>query len=86
MKPFYAGDGPVSAAEQAEIAYREVRRSLVKYAEIEAEYASVKNMTPAQDDYYAGRRSFWVARIQVFSAVYQVESAKADRDARRSSR
>jgi hypothetical protein len=77
---YYIGTGPVSAAEQADIAYEQMRLSLVEYASCEAEFAANPNLTPTQEQLIAERRNRWRDRVMVFAAVYHVERDVAVRE------
>lgn len=81
---FYASSGSVSAAEQAEIAYREMRRSLVEYAAIEAEIAertmsSRRTITPTEENILSTRLAYWKDRAMMFAAIYHVERSMAQK-------
>lgn len=81
-KRFYEGTGPVGPAEQANAAYREMRRSLIRHAEVEAEMralAEAGNLVPANESILIGRLNNWRDRIMVFAAVYHVERDVASR-------
>lgn len=79
MSRYYRGTGPVSPAIQAEVAYREMRRSLIEYAAVEAEFLAKPNMTSIEETLLVGRRSRWAERVRVFAAVYHVERDLDDR-------
>lgn len=77
MSNYYEGSGPVSANEQAKIAYAEMRHSLVQYAAIELKMTKMAErgiqLNAVEDAILTGQRTKWAERIQVFAAVYQVE-------------
>lgn len=80
MKRFYEGSGDVGPAEQAEVAYRELRRSLIKFAAVEAElHERAGKLTPMQETLLYGSLNGARDRIMVFAAVYHVERDRADR-------
>jgi hypothetical protein len=70
------GSGPVSAFEQADIAYEQMRRALVKFSEVESEmHARLQrgDLTPTQENILIGRMNGQRDRIMIFAAVYHVE-------------
>lgn len=83
MSRYYEGSGDVSPAGQAEVAYREMRRSLVKYAAVEAEVADRQErgeiFTSVQENILVGKMHAWRDRARLFALVYQVEIDVADR-------
>lgn len=73
---------PVSAAEQALEAYRQLRYSLVKFAEAEAELvdrAAEGKLTPTLESILVSRAHAWRDRAIMFAAVYHVERDVAQR-------
>lgn len=71
---------PVAPAEQAEVAYRELRRSLVRFAEFESQLIDgAGKLTPTQEDIVVSRLRLWRERAIMFALVYQVERAEEDR-------
>lgn len=63
---------PLSAAEQSEVAYREMRRSLVKFAQLEAELLERK-LSPTQEDIVVARLTLARERVVMWALVYGVE-------------
>jgi uncharacterized protein with PIN domain len=64
----------VSAYEQADEAYRQMRYSLVKFANAEKEYNdNSARLSPTQKDLLLSRMNFWRERARMFAAVYHVE-------------
>lgn len=65
---------PITAAEQAEVAYGELRRSLVKFAEAESELLdSERRLSPTQETIVMSRLTLWRERAVMFAAIYQAE-------------
>ena len=84
MAKFYDGSGKIEPQEQAVEAYREMRRSLVKYAEAEAELhervtVNGERLTSIQEQLIVGRLHAWRDRAMMFAAVYHVEMDRSDR-------
>lgn len=83
-RQYFAGSGPVSAREQAATAYREMRRSLIKFAAAELELAERVDrgdeLTALQESMVVGRMHAWRDRAQLFASVYLVETSVADRE------
>lgn len=64
----------VSPWGQASEAYRQMRRSLVKFAQIEQEYLDrEEDLTPTQKEILSNKMNFWRERVNMFAAVYHVE-------------
>lgn len=66
----------VSAAEQATIAYREMRRSLRRFANLEADIAArraANQLPPNVEALLAAERDSYRNRALLFAAVYHVE-------------
>jgi hypothetical protein len=71
-----------SAEEQAVIAYREMRRSLVMFASVETDIITRRNadkLPPAVESLLIADRAVWRERVLLFAAVYHVERAEAAR-------
>lgn len=72
----------VSAREQAQVAYREMRRSLVKFAAVEAEMARRRQedmLPPNVESLLAAERDSYNRRVTMFALVYIAETGVADR-------
>jgi hypothetical protein len=72
----------VSAREQAQVAYREMRRSLVKFASVEANMDLRREndmLPPAVEMLLAAERDIYNRRATMFALVYLVETTAADR-------
>lgn len=80
-KSYFEGSGVVSASEQARAAYKQMRRSLIKYAEVEAKFGDIESMTSIQEEILVAERKRWRDRVLVFAAVYHVEVSVARGDA-----
>jgi hypothetical protein len=64
----------VSPAEQAAVARREMRRSLVKLADTEAEMRAKAPLNETLDKLLGGRALYHIHRAATFALVYLVET------------
>ncbi len=79
---YFEGSGSLTPLEQAEVAYREMRKSLVNFASVEAElkdHAKRGTMNPTREMIFIARRDSHRDRAAMFALVYQVEIDVATR-------
>lgn len=82
MGKIYDGSGHVSAEEQAKIAYRQMRESLVQFAAAEVELAERQKageLTPTLESLIFMKLVNARERAVMFAAVYHVEMAVVTR-------
>lgn len=74
---YFEGSGPLNPREQANVAYKEMRRSLVRYAAVEAELIERRErgeqLTAVQESLIIGRLHAHRDRAQMFALIYLAE-------------